>query len=67
MSDILKQIEEAVYDGEDEIIEELAQKALDEGIAPADIIQKGGVVALERLGDDFNELIVFFAAADACR
>jgi methanogenic corrinoid protein MtbC1 len=59
MSDILKQIEEAVYEGEDEIIEELAQKALDEGIAPADIIQYGGVAALERLGDDFNELIVF--------
>lgn len=59
MSDILKQIEEAVYEGEDEIIEELAQKAMDEGISPADIIQKGGVVALERLGNDFNELIVF--------
>ncbi len=59
MSDILKQIEEAVYEGEDEIIEELVQKALDEGIEPADIIQKGGVVALDRLGKDFNELIVF--------
>jgi trimethylamine corrinoid protein len=59
MSDILTQLDEAVYEGEDEIIEELAQKALDEGIAPADIIQYGGVAALERLGDDFNELIVF--------
>jgi methylmalonyl-CoA mutase cobalamin-binding domain/chain len=59
MSDILKKLEEAIYEGEDEIIEELAQKALDEGITPADIIQISGITAMDRLGSDFNDLIVF--------
>ncbi len=59
MEELLKEIEEAVYNGSDEIIEDLVQKALDMGIAPEDIIQKGGVIALDRLGEDFNNLEAF--------
>jgi len=59
MSDIIKKIEEAVYDGEDDLIEELVQQALDEGVPAEKIISDGGIIALERLGEDFNELIVF--------
>jgi methanogenic corrinoid protein MtbC1 len=47
--EILKKIEEAVYEGEEEIIAALVQEALDAGVLPLDIIQKGGVVALDRL------------------
>jgi len=59
MSEILQQIEAAVYDGEDEKIEALVKQALDEGIKAEKIIQDGGVKALDRLGNDFNELIVY--------
>ncbi len=59
MMEILKKIEEAVYEGEEEIIADLVQEALDTGVPPLDIIQKGGIAALDRLGEDFNELIVF--------
>lgn len=59
MEDILKKIEEAVYDGEDDVIEELVQEALDAGIAPQEIIQKGGVTALDKLGIAFDNLEVF--------
>lgn len=57
--EIIKKIEEAVYEGEEDLIVDLVQEALDAGVSPLDIIQKGGVAALDRLGEDFNELIVF--------
>ena len=57
--EMIKKIEEAVYEGEEEIIVDLVQEALDAGVSPLDIIQKGGIAALDRLGEDFNELIVF--------
>jgi len=59
MEDFLKKIEEAVYDGDDENIEDLVQQALDAGVPGEDIIQKGGVPALDRLGDDFDNMIAF--------
>ncbi|MDY3746543.1 MAG: corrinoid protein [Lachnospiraceae bacterium] len=59
MDEILKRIEEAVYDGEDDMIEELVQEALDAGVSPEDIIQEGGVVALDKLGEAFNNLEAF--------
>ena len=57
--DLLNKIEEAVYDGEEEIIENLVQQALDEGIPAEKIIADGGVTALDRLGEDFNNLEAF--------
>lgn len=59
MDEILKRIEEAVYDGEDDMIEELVQEALDAGVSPEDIIQEGGVAALDKLGEAFNNLEAF--------
>lgn len=59
MDEILKRIEEAVYDGEDDMIEELVQQALDMGVPAQDIIQEGGVVALDKLGEAFNNLEAF--------
>jgi len=59
MDEILKRIEEAVYDGEDDMIEALVQEALDAGVSAEDIIQEGGVVALDKLGEAFNNLEAF--------
>lgn len=59
MEEILKQIEEAVYNGEEENIRDLVQKALDAGVNPQSIIQDAGVPALNQLGEDFNNLIAF--------
>jgi methylmalonyl-CoA mutase cobalamin-binding domain/chain len=57
--DVLKQLEEAMYDGDEDLVVSLTERALKEGVPPADIIEKGGVEALNRLGKDFSELIVF--------
>lgn len=59
MAEYLSQIEEAVYDGDEDLVVELVEKALAEGVDPEAIIQDGGVAALNRLGDDFNNMVAF--------
>ena len=59
MAEYLAQIEEAVYDGDEDLVMELVQKALDDGVDPEAIIQEGGVAALNRLGEDFNNMVAF--------
>ena len=59
MADYLTQIEAAVYDGDEDLVVELVEKALADGVDPEAIIQDGGVAALNRLGDDFNNMIAF--------
>jgi methylmalonyl-CoA mutase cobalamin-binding domain/chain len=58
-NDVLKRIEEAIYNGEEGSIAALAGEALKEGIGPQDVIDKGGIAALDRLGRDFDDLIAF--------
>ncbi|MDD2427521.1 MAG: corrinoid protein [Eubacteriales bacterium] len=57
--DILLKIREAVYEGEDEEAVKLAEEAIKAGISPTDIIDKGGVAALDQLGEEFDRLEVF--------
>jgi 5-methyltetrahydrofolate--homocysteine methyltransferase len=57
--EILKKLAEAMYEGDSDLVETLTKEALDAGVAPGDIIEKGGVSALDRLGKDFSELVVF--------
>lgn len=59
MKELLKKVEEAVYDGEEELVVETVQAALDAGVDPKSIITDGGVVALNRLGKDFDNYEVF--------
>ena len=59
MEEILKEIETAVYDGDEDLVVELTQKALDAVVAPEKIISDAGVPALNQLGEDFNNLIAF--------
>lgn len=52
-------ISEAIYDGDEDETLEAVDAALEAGCHPEDIITKGGVVALERLGKDFDEMNAF--------
>jgi len=59
MEDILKKIQDAIYEGEEDDVKEYVQQALDQGVDPEIIIQDGGVPALSQLGNDFNDQNVF--------
>ncbi|MDR1949071.1 MAG: cobalamin-dependent protein [Spirochaetaceae bacterium] len=58
MDEVLKKIEEAIYGGEEESVSKLVQEALDTGNSPHGIIESG-VIALDRLGTDFDNLVAF--------
>ncbi len=55
MTDILKQMAEKLYDGDDEAVAELTQKALDEGLAPAEILKGGLIAGMDVVGVDFRD------------
>ncbi|RLC92302.1 MAG: cobalamin-binding protein [Chloroflexi bacterium] len=55
MSDILKQIAEKLYDGEDDAVAELTQRALDEGLTPAEVLNGGLLAGMDRVGVDFRD------------
>ena len=59
MQELLKEIETAVYDGDEDLVVELTKKALEGGVEPQSIISDAGVPALNQLGEDFNNLIAF--------
>ena len=55
MSDeIYKQMAQAVIDGEEGLAAELAQKGLDMGLSPGDILDKGLVKGIEDVGEKFG-------------
>ena len=55
MTDTLKQITEKLYDGEDGAVAELTQKALDEGLTPAEVLKGGLLVGMDQVGVDFRD------------
>ena len=55
MTDILKQIAERLYDGEDDAVVELTQRALDEGLTPAEVLKGGLIAGMDRVGVDFRD------------
>jgi methylmalonyl-CoA mutase cobalamin-binding domain/chain len=59
MSELIKKIHDAVYDGDEELTEELALKAIEEGLDGNKVINEGGVTALTELGVQFDNLEVF--------
>lgn len=61
MSDLFEQIAQAVYDGDVDKVQELADEVIQQGIDPNEAINKGGVLGLDRLGKAFDELEVFLA------
>ena len=55
MTDTLKQIAERLYDGDDDAVAELTQKALDEGLAPAEVLNGGLLAGMDQVGVDFRD------------
>ncbi|MGD8794144.1 MAG: corrinoid protein [Anaerolineae bacterium] len=54
MADILQQIASNLYDGEDKAVAELVQKALDQGMAPNEVLQGGLIAGMDEVGRDFK-------------
>jgi 5-methyltetrahydrofolate--homocysteine methyltransferase len=54
MSDVLMQIVEVLYQGDDESVSSLTQKALDEGIEPGEVLKNGLLAGMDRVGVDFR-------------
>ena len=52
--DLYAQMKQTVIDGEAEEAAALAQKGLDAGLAPGDILDKGFVKGIEEVGDLFG-------------
>jgi 5-methyltetrahydrofolate--homocysteine methyltransferase len=54
MASLLEKIASNLYDGEDEAVAELVQQALDEGMAPSEILQGGLISGMDEVGRDFK-------------
>lgn len=52
--EIYEQMAQAVIDGEEDLAAELAQKGLDMGLTPGDILDKGLVKGIEEVGEKFG-------------
>jgi 5-methyltetrahydrofolate--homocysteine methyltransferase len=55
MSDLLEQIGEQLYEGDDEAVAELTQKALDQGMTPKEVLQSGLLKGMDEVGRDFRD------------
>jgi 5-methyltetrahydrofolate--homocysteine methyltransferase len=54
MADILQKMASSLYAGEDEEVAELVQEALDQGLAPAEILSNGLIAGMDEVGKDFK-------------
>jgi 5-methyltetrahydrofolate--homocysteine methyltransferase len=54
MADILENIASNLYDGEDEEVAKLVQQALDQGLAPEEILSGGLIAGMDEVGKDFK-------------
>ena len=54
MSKILEQIAKKLYDGEEEAVTELTQKALAEGLNPSEVLSGGLIAGMDVVGRDFK-------------
>jgi 5-methyltetrahydrofolate--homocysteine methyltransferase len=54
MADILQKIASNLYEGEDEAVAELVQQALDQGMAPNEVLQGGLIAGMDEVGRDFK-------------
>ena len=55
MNDVLKKITEQLYIGDANEVSELTQKALDEGLRPAEVLSGGLLAGMDRVGMDFRD------------
>jgi 5-methyltetrahydrofolate--homocysteine methyltransferase len=54
MADIMQQLASNLYEGEDEAVAALVQKALDEGLEPSKILKGGLIAGMDEVGRDFK-------------
>ncbi|HUX75987.1 MAG TPA: corrinoid protein [Anaerolineae bacterium] len=54
MADMLQKIASNVYDGDDDAVAGLVQEALDQGLAPQDILSGGLIAGMDEVGKDFK-------------
>ncbi len=54
MADVLQKIASNLYSGEDEKVAGLVREALNQGMAPSEILQGGLVAGMDRVGMDFK-------------
>ena len=54
MADMLQKIASNLYDGDDGAVAELVQEALDQGLAPPDILSGGLIAGMDEVGKDFK-------------
>jgi 5-methyltetrahydrofolate--homocysteine methyltransferase len=54
MTDTMQKIATNLYDGEDEVVAELVQEALDQGMAPEEILVGGLIAGMDEVGRDFK-------------
>ena len=59
MEALMNAIAEALYNGEAEKVAELTRKALEEGLSPEEILNKGLIAGMDRVGKDFRDGILF--------
>jgi 5-methyltetrahydrofolate--homocysteine methyltransferase len=54
MADMLQKIASNLYDGDDDAVAGLVQEALDQGLAPQDILSGGLIAGMDEVGKDFK-------------
>ena len=54
MADMLQEIASKLYGGEDKEVAALVQQALDEGMAPDEVLQGGLIAGMDEVGKDFK-------------
>jgi 5-methyltetrahydrofolate--homocysteine methyltransferase len=54
MADMLQKIASNLYDGDDDAVAELVQEALDQGLAPQEILSSGLIAGMDEVGKDFK-------------
>jgi len=59
MENVLLEIAANLYDGEDKEVAGLVQKALDNGIAPQEILSAGLIAGMDKVGKDFKTGVLF--------
>ena len=54
MADILQEIASNLYNGENKAVAKLVQQALDQSVAPGEILQGGLIAGMDQVGKDFK-------------
>jgi len=59
MTDNLSQIASSLYDGDYDIVPDLVQKSLEQGVPADRILEEGLIAGMDRVGQDFKDGILF--------